>query len=262
MNFKDLSLKTQFSETTASRLSFGQLEIFSYPSEGEYQIEWTHTSSLNPFYLGEEVPESKVPNGANRLILGNKKETLKFQIALPDRPVVLKSAKPIKIPSKGRSQLYVFIPCFIQLLGKSHFKSVFFEKASLPLHQTWLGDMETGSLGYYLNSSFYLEPENLENKYHLALCALNIHNSSKVDLEFDKLALPVPQMQLFQGSKSFYTNEILVEYEAELDGIEVKLKKFPPDLEEGITSLRPPRETQESGIFKNTWDVFYKIAKA
>lgn len=152
-----------------------------------------------------------------------------FAPMLPDRPVVLRIADPIRILPGEEVTLYMVVPLFIRL-ELSNSAKLIYEIPTYRLSDTWFGPLSTlGGLCYASASPAYLDLREVPLRAHCAITAITIKNSGLDALKLDRLNIPFPRLSLFYSQRSgFWTDRMTLERNADNEMANVKLDRQPP----------------------------------
>jgi hypothetical protein len=120
------------------------------------------------------------------------------------------------------------------------------------MSDTWWGDLEDGTLGYWLSTHARrsLTPELVEP--HLAICTLNLSNRSRETLPVEKIALRVSHLSIFASGGGLWCDEVQVTWSGGDDSA-IDMSGEVPVEAQGARLLAPPRHPVERGIRARTF---------
>ena len=129
---------------------------------------------------------TKEPDGddidAWRFAVQSESNAVRLVPALPDRPLVVKTTKPIYIPSMEEAILFVSIPLWLRIyVGEG--SADLMDSAIVRPSDTWFGpNTMKGDLCYASQTSARLHIENLPLRPHRSITSVRIKNNSTLNL--------------------------------------------------------------------------------
>lgn len=143
-----------------------------------------------------------------------KEARIEVRPAIPDRLVVVSHEHPYHLPPGGRSQVFVRIPLFVQVVvidGDS--EVVVADEPSIVLSDTWWGSFTEGELAYWLTTKARAEVSDDLFLPHIGMCPLRMVNDSHEALPVERFAVRVPHLSLFSDHGRNWTDQVNVRYE-------------------------------------------------
>jgi len=180
--------------------------------------------------------------------------------ALPDRPVVLRPRSPIVILPGRWGRFYFSVPIWLRFVSSSGGKMVTMaELASQKLSSIWFGDMETGELCYAVDSRLLRAIPEEDDDEAFARCEVEIRNSSREKLQFQRISVHVEHMDLYSGENRFWSNQVRVVFKGTEQISQLSYKPGPPDELSHAEHVCEPRESIDRNIFKRSFNLIREI---
>jgi len=179
--------------------------------------------------IGEFSPVNS--GDLSRHIVNGDSDTLEIKPSLADRNVVCRAKSPITILPRSSITLYLSTPLWLTIGLQEPSFTLLKEVATQRLSDTWFGSstME-GELCYASQTIGRLEAENLPFRTQRAITPLFIENQADNDLVFERVALPVPSLSLFNTKNGqLYTQNVSLIRENDGDFAKLKLGAPPAD---------------------------------
>ncbi|CAM3660856.1 DUF432 domain-containing protein [Rheinheimera salexigens] len=170
---------------------------------------------------------------------------------LLDRPVVVKTLQPVRIPPGERATFYISSPvCIGVVLPASEvLKSelILTDIAVQRLSDTWFGpSTQIGELCYADKTHARHSKGELKVRPHRAITPVHIHNLSEQMLAMDKISIPVPYLTLYGDlDGSLWTDSLTIQHKSLLSLASFKIDKLDITKPQTSTLLSPPRKTAE-----------------
>jgi len=188
----------------------------------------------------------------SRWIIGDKLDTIQLLPIMPDRPVVVKSEMPIKIPAGHQARFFVSIPIWLRLTASCASNIEICELPSVILSSMWFGDPTAGELCYTLRTRARRTLENAQARPYRALCPVTVINSSGCQLDFQRICIRVEYLKIYQGSQ-LYTNSVLIKYHNQDGTTEISYGSSGPDFEQNIAMLSDSRMPFRQSLLKRSF---------
>jgi hypothetical protein len=187
---------------------------------------------------------TKEPNGDDidvwRFAVQSESNTVRLVPALPDRPLVVKTTKPIYLPSMEEAILFVSIPLWLRIyVGEGSVDLM--DSAIVRPSDTWFGpNTMKGDLCYASQTSARLHIENLPLRPHRSITSVRIRNNSTLKLHIERLKIPVNNLSLFSSEKGhLWTEALTLERVEDTDRANVQLDKKPTLIKESTLVTQP-----------------------
>ena len=183
-----------------------------------------------------------------RFAVRDDSRSLRLVPALPDRPLIVNTAKPFFVPSKESATLYVSVPLWFRvLLAGSDAQLV--DTATVRPSDTWFGpDTLSGELCYASRTSARLRVENIPLRPHRAVSTVRIRNSAASTLPLEKLKVPVEHLSLFASEEGhLWTEPLTLEREEDSEKASIRLVSRAAR-GDTTTPVAPPRRKVSKGF--------------
>ena len=172
----------------------------------------------------------------------------------PDRPVVVETEVPLCLTPESTTKVYARCPVWvrIELLGKGD-PMIIEELPTALLSNTWFGDFIEGTLGYWVSSRTRTRIEPDPSQPWMAICPIQVHNTSEIELKIERVCLRVEHLSLFASGGQLWADETRVTYRG-LDKISrIQNTGTAPEEAKGAILATAPREPMEHGITAKTF---------
>ena len=187
---------------------------------------------------------TKEPDGDDidvwRFAVQSESNAVRLVPALPDRSLVVKTTKPIYIPSMEEAILFVSIPLWLRIyVGKG--SADLMDSAIVRPSDTWFGpNTMKGDLCYASQTSARLHIENLPLRPHRSITSVRIRNNSTLKLHIERLKIPVNNLSLFASEQGhLWTEALTLERVEDTDRANVQLDKKPTLIKESTLVTQP-----------------------
>lgn len=182
-------------------------------------------------------------------------ERIHLQPRMPDRPVVVQPAHPLRLAPKAEVDFYVSIPVNIQLFTDQRQKTEPLERIpSEVLSDTWFGNQTGGILCYAIKSRARREPPapGTTPRNH-ATCKIRIHNKSSEQLHCTKFCLRLNHCHLWQSGGDLWTAPIHITHNGDdhLSTIDYS-EKAPSDLP-NAERIADAEDPPTNGLIRRTF---------
>lgn len=191
-----------------------------------------------------------------RFAVRDESRVLRLVPALPDRPLIVNTAKPFFVPSREAATLYVSVPLWFRVLLAGS-EVALADTATVRPSDTWFGpDTLSGELCFASRTSARLHVESLPLRPHRAVSTVRIRNNAKSTLPLEKLKVPVQNLSLFASEEGhLWTEPLTLERNEDSENAQIRLDRQPAD---GVRSMpvAPPRTKISKGF---VLDVFGRL---
>jgi hypothetical protein len=167
-----------------------------------------------------------------RWVTGEKSDTISILPVMPDRPVVVRPEVPVKIPQGREALFFVSIPVWVKIVVIDTEEVVLCQEPSIKLSNIWFGSHISGELCYSLRTTARREIVDTVSKPHRAVCPVRILNTTKSQLDIDRFCVDAGYMDIYNGTKRLWTNEVHISFKGEDDANEIEYIETPPDFED------------------------------
>ncbi len=136
--------------------------------------------------------------------------------ALPDKPVVFRNNKNLKISAGESANLFFRIPLSIQL----YFEEIKDENrlVEIPLKRlsdTWFGEIDNGEPAYSIGNTYYNSLSEIDLKYWEAVIPVEIINNTSGTLDLQRLILRVEDFNLYRNDNYILSNYVNIEFKGQ-----------------------------------------------
>lgn len=132
---------------------------------------------------------------------------------LPNKAVVFRNNKNIKISAGESANLFLQIPLTMQF----YFQEVkeenrIFEAPLQRLSDTWFGEADNGEPAYSIGNSYELQYAEINSMPWEAISPVEIINNTTGVFDLQRLILRVEDFSLFMKNKQLLTNHVAIEF--------------------------------------------------
>lgn len=203
----------------------------------------------------EPLRDAEVPADAAwvRFVVPSAEARVRLTPTLPAAAVVIRPATPIEILPGGTAQIYVSIPCWVQVRLGEKGEQILREYETKPLSKTWFGsDTQTGELCYSIRSRARRTLEEITDTNGRVIVPMVIRNSSVEKLSFSRLCIRAPHMSVYGTSDgTLWANQVTLHHHAGKEAAELKLSDAAPTQARHATLLCPPRSPPKSHALRD-----------
>ena len=189
----------------------------------------------------------------SRWALGSRAESIRLVPMFPDKSVVVKPESPFRLRPGVEARIYVRVPLWVGVQLTSDKSKVLTEIPSATLSLTWFGNPHEGELCYWISSSARREAIADPKRAHLAICPVQLKNSSSEDLLVEKLCLRVRWLSLYLQNEQLWANETKVAYRGGADMSQVSVSSGAPKEAIDATLIGHPRNLIKKSFSMRTF---------
>ena len=136
--------------------------------------------------------------------------------ALPNKAVVFRNNKNIKVSAGESTRLFFTIPLSMQF----YFDEVKDETrlTEVPLRRlsdTWFGEMDNGEPAYSIGSTYYKSLAEVDARVWEAIASVEIINNTFGVLDLQRLILRVEEFNLYRKGDQILTNHVTIEFKGQ-----------------------------------------------
>lgn len=195
--------------------SVGPLTVYLERRQEDWFLAWeTGDEVLEPQRLFSEAcpefPEELIPS---RYVFRRAPTQFCLKPRLLDRPLVVKTHQPVKVPPGENITFYISSPVFVvvELQNPATFLE---ELATVRLSDTWFGpSTREGELCYAARTHARNSREELPLRSHRAITPVTIRNRSEQLLAIEKLSIPLPFLSVYGlDDGSLWTDPVTLEH--------------------------------------------------
>ena len=193
-----------------------------------------------------QAPDEEVET--RRFALRSQHGVVRLLPALADRPVVVKTEKPLYIPASEEATLFIGSPLWLQVHVGAKFTRVLDAPIFRP-SDTWFGpDTLSGELCYASQTQARLTVENLPRLPHRAVSAVHIKNKGNSNLFMEKMKVPVGHLSLFVSETAhLWTDGLMLDRAGDSDAATVQIG-YRSSLTGALTRVSAAREKVSKGF--------------
>lgn len=203
--------------------------------------------------LVEEVPDMEDAADVLHFKTG-KSHILHVVPALPNKAVVFRNNKNIKISAGQTANLFFRVPATIQF----YFQDVkdenrMFEVPSQRLSDTWFGEPDSGEPAYSIGSNYDKAFEDVKAELWEIVTPVEVINNTMGLLDLQRLILRVEEFSLFMRHKHLLSNHISIEFKGQehAGSVNLTLKK---DLHgQKPVQISKPRSTDSRTLLRKSF---------
>lgn len=163
--------------------------------------------------------------------------------AMPDRPLVVRSDSPVRIPKGNEAAFFFSVPVVTRIYVGPERELLLHEAPTCILSKTWFGEPTgSGELCYSLKTRASRDLEGIRKGDHRVVCPLIIRNQSEEELNFEKLCIRAMHVNIHLGATRLWTEQIEVNYQGRTNCSEITFGKEAPHYERIDRMLGAARE--------------------
>lgn len=220
----------------------GPLSVYLQRESDQWHLCWQSVPESPDRYriVSEAVkalPEDLVPN---RYVFRDAPESFTLTPQLFERPLVVKTDKPVMIPPAENITFYISSPVLVKVaLGT--LESALKELPTVKLSDTWFGpNTREGELCYAAKTHARNSKEDVPLRPHRAVTPVTLHNRSEEMLAIEKLSIPLPFLSVYgQQDGTLWTDPVSLEHRAAGELATMKIGRKPANAVL-LTSARTP----------------------
>ena len=176
-----------------------------------------------------------------------------------DRPLIVRPDRALVLLPGEQARFFISLPVWFRLLiGKTVVPESgrrLQEFPVIPMANAWFGDPVSGELCYFIAARLYPEFEQIPYSSVHAVCPLWISNESDKDLSFDRICLHTEFLNIYRGTRRFWTNEVSVLFKGSDQETRLQPSKSAPTLDGAAVLVSGSRKLIELWHFKKTFDL-------
>jgi hypothetical protein len=179
--------------------------------------------------------------------------TVRFNPAFPDRPLVVKTRAPVMISPHQTVDLYINIPVWVEVCVESETEStslgVF---PTRTLSNTWFGSQYEGELCYALKSLARRVKNDLTIEPLAATCRFSIVNRYEEPLPLDRLRVLPRHLSIFKSRRRLWTSPIRAISHGPNHSSNLEYPESPHAESAAMVLVRPPEEAYRPHFFRES----------
>lgn len=183
-----------------------------------------------------------------------KSHVLHIVPALPNKAVVFRNNRNIRISAGQTANLYFRIPLSIQV----YFQEVkdenrMFEMPLQRLSDTWFGEPDSGEPAYSIGSNYDKAFEAVKAELWEAVTPVEVINNTTGLLDLQRLILRVEEFSLFLRHKHLISNHIAIEFKGQEHAGSVNLTVKKELHGQKPVQLSKPRSTDSRNLLRKSF---------
>ena len=200
-----------------------------------------------------ETTGSEQNSDWSRWALKKKAESIRLVPLLPDKSVVVQPENSFRLRPGVEARIYVRVPLWLGIQLIDDKSQVLTEIPSATLSLTWFGSPFEGELCYWISSSARRDAISDPKRGHLAICPVQLKNSSDEDLLVEKICLRVKWLSLYSHERQLWANETKVTYRGGADMSQVSVSSGAPKEASEAVLVSHPRELIKKSFSMRTF---------
>lgn len=257
--------KHKFQKDCYCRLSVGPLNVWIKKEADEIKVASDRNAYSNPSNNNQSQIEWIKPEQApkdndldwTRWVVGNSVDAITILPAMPDRAIIVRPERPLKILPGQKAIFYVRIPIFVQIIaGDSANNNVLCEIPTIEMSNIWLGDPTAGELCYSLRSTARRAYSDMQPLEHRVICPVAIRNKGKTQIDIVRFCVQSNHLSIYKGSSHICTNQVMVDFQGESSDTSASYSDKPADIESDASVLTAARVPVRKTLLKRGIDSF------
>ena len=136
--------------------------------------------------------------------------------ALPDKAVVFRNNKNIKVSAGQSARLFFRIPLNMQFyFGQIKEENKITEVPLQRLSDTWFGEIDEGEPAYSIGGNYYKSIADVDANTWEAIASVEIINNTFGVLDIQRLILRVEEFNLYKKGDQILTNHVAIEFKGQ-----------------------------------------------
>jgi hypothetical protein len=215
MNLQSFWKKYVFAVDQTLIFKAGNAEVFVKRIQNGWQIKSKTSEVAAETLVAEAAPDLIDDQEVLHYYTGDSNELLLVP-ALPDKAVVFRNNKNIKISAGQSADLFFRIPLTMQF----YFQEVKDENrlVEIPLQRlsdTWFGEMDSGEPAYSIGSNYDKSFSEVHTTAWEAISSVEIINNTASVLDLQRLILRVEDFNLYLKNKEILTSHATIEFKGQ-----------------------------------------------
>lgn len=174
--------------------------------------------------------------------------------AMMDRAIVVKPNEKICLFPQARGRFYVHVPVHLCLYAGSKDKDkLLIDRATKVLTSTWIGEQDSGELGYLLRGDLLFDASLDLVKSYMAVCPIVIENASKEKLNIEKLVIRAAHLNLYRSTRALVSDEIVIKFQGAEQISDTYIQKHPPEGFGKLMLLQDARDPYSQTLLKRSF---------
>lgn len=231
----------------------GNAEVFVKHIDNGWLIRSRIPTQPNSNLEVEEVSEFEDDADVFHYKTG-KSHILHVVPALPNKAVVFRNNKNIRISAGQKANLFFRVPLTMQF----YFQEVkdenrMFEMPLQRLSDTWFGEPDSGEPAYSIGSNYDKAFEQVKAECWEAVIPVEIINNTTGLLDLQRLILRVEEFSLFLRHKQLLSNHVAIEFKGQENAGSVNLTQKKELHGQKPVQLSKPRSTDSRTLLRKSF---------
>ena len=235
----------------------GSLGLWLFPDKEE----WYGASARLPEEAVDDnlrvelVRESPAGLEWQRWVAEGRSGVARLTPMLPDRPIVVRSAAPLKMALNSTAHYFIAIPTWVQVSVGEPRRTDLWQEPSQILSNTWFGDPASGELCYALRTGLHSAAVGGDFLPYTVVCPITIHNASSRILEFQRLCVHVEYLDIFQGRTYLWANGVRVSFRGDEQLGQIDIEERPPEIDQPGRVLAKARRRVDRNLIRRSFSM-------
>ncbi len=231
----------------------GPFKLWIQRSEDEWQTAIERAPQDDSLVMMKT--EAK-PDGATwtRWAAADDSRTLALKPLTPDRAVVARPDSPLLFPPGSDLLFFISIPIWLRLLLGQDMDSALFTEPTVILSNSWFGTPTDGTLCYSLRTTARRNRRTIRKRPHMAVCPIHIKNQAPEAVEFQRLCIHAPHLNLYQDKDRLWTSQVDVTYQGNSKTSRTHYGDAPPPASPKARLISEAREPLPKGRIQKSID--------
>lgn len=238
----------------------GPLELWIRHTGDEFHVAVKRNAhSENVIETSHPEPVKDTPDAClswSRWVVGQNFDTMQLLPVMPDRPVVVRPATPVSIPTGNEALFFVAVPIWVDISVFGPAKVTLLQAPSVVLSDTWFGDPMTGELCYSMRTRARRKVSDSPVRPHRVLCPVLIRNTTTEQLDVERFCVHIQNLTVYAGQSRLWTNEVRISFRGENETSQVKYVESAPEYEHIDRLLSNPRAPQKKTLLQRSFSTF------
>jgi len=205
---------------------------------------------------GSEELHRPAPGMWARYMLKKPPNNIHIEPLFPDRPVVVRPEMPFYLTKNTERRIYIQVPLWFSVYAESAEKQLLIQEPSVILSNTWFGSMFAGRLCYWVSAAVSSRDISDTAEPHLAVCSLQLSNTSRENLFVDSLSIPVTNAALFMYHDRLFSDTISIQYRGKNEPSRVSFSSRAPKQYSGAVKVQEPRRKEKKNLLIKSFELF------
>jgi len=215
MNPKSFWKKYDFAVNQTLHYKAGYAEVYIKHIQNGWLVKSQLNDQVSDELIVEEIPDLDDDSDVLRFYAGESHQLLVVP-ALPDKAVVFRNNKNIKLSAGESANLFLRIPLTMQF----YFQEVKDENRlmEIPLQRlsdTWFGEIDSGEQAYSIGSNYENSFSEVRATAWEAISSVEIINNTAGILELQRLILRVEDFNIYLKNNKLLTSHAKIEFKGQ-----------------------------------------------